>query len=65
MAQYITIERLRKLDESLGYLNEFTNITDVRIGKSLEDVDVEKTALLKELAALNVRRFEVIRDLLK
>lgn len=66
MAKYITLPRLRSLQESLGYLNDFRGIAeDVLIGESLMDYDVAKTEQLEELAKINRRRAELIEEILK
>lgn len=61
---YLPLEEAKARHEVFNYLDTFER-TDVCIGESLEDFDKEKTALLRELGAINARRREILEELLK
>lgn len=60
--RYRSIEDLRRLQECIGFLENFDQVNSV-VGQSLESPDVEKSKLLRELATLNKRRRELIDQL--
>lgn len=60
---YLPLEEARGAQETFGYLETFDR-TDTCIGNSLEDYDEEKTALLRELGAINKRRLEILNELM-
>ena len=62
--KYITVERMKSLEESISWLSNHTN-ENVVIGESLSQIDIVRTKLLQELATINLRRKEIIADLMQ
>lgn len=62
----IDIERLRRLEASIGFLRNYTTPIDEdhHIGPDIKTEDVELTKLFKELGNLNIRRNEIIEKLM-
>lgn len=60
---FLPLKKARNAQETFGYLEMFVR-TDTCIGNSLEDFDEEKTALLRELGAINKRRLEILNELM-
>ena len=64
--QFITHNRLKSLQDSIGWLNNVkTDDTLYLVGESIKDFDASFTALLTELRALNTRREIIIKQLTK
>jgi len=65
MKSYIPIERVRALQESIGWLNtyESDNISECHIGPNINTIDVRETKLLRELGLINKRRKQIIFEL--
>ena len=63
--QFITLDRLRKLQESMGWLDIYTNDIDSinHVGNDIDTVSVRETNLLYELGNINLRRKQIISEL--
>ena len=63
--QFITLERLQKLQESTGWLDVYTNDTNSvdHVGNNINTVSVRETNLLYELGNINLRRKQIISEL--
>lgn len=61
--KHIDIERLRRLEKSIGFLSVYKTPDDEvhHIGPNNETEDIELTKLFKELGEINIRRDEIIR----
>ena len=64
--KYIPIERLRRLHESINFLDNYkpTEGEIHHIGNNINDIDVKNTKLLQELGELNIRKEKIINSLL-
>lgn len=67
--KFLPIEKIRLLEEVIGWLSEYKNdLPDEEthvVGESLEEVDFELTVLLRELGELNIRRQQIIDQLMR
>ena len=65
--KFLTIERLKILDEGFNYLEHYTTPTDEihHVGPNINTEDVQKTKLLRELGKINLRRTQIINELLE
>lgn len=63
---YLPLERLQKLQESVGFLDSYkTNPNEIHhIGPNINTENMTETNLLRELGKLNVRREEIIKQLM-
>lgn len=65
--KFLTLERVRKLEETIGFLTHYrpTEGEVHVIGTSLEEVDEKHTRLLKRLGELNVEREKILKELME
>ena len=63
--KFLSLEKLLKLEETLGYLSTYLPVPDEKhvIGESVTNIDVELTKLFKELGEINSRRFDIIKKI--
>jgi len=64
--RYITIERIKILQEGFGFLDQYITPPDGEIhhiGPNINTEDVNNTNLLRELGDINKRREEIIKKL--
>lgn len=63
---YLTLERVKKLQESIGYLYNYKTPSDEihHIGCNINCEDMEETRLLRELGKINIRREQIIAHLM-
>lgn len=66
MKKCIEIERLRRLQTSIGFLDSYkTPVDEVHhIGANINTENVKKTKLLRELGRINLRREVIIKSLM-
>lgn len=66
MKKFIEISRLQNLQDSIGYLDNYTTPTDEihHIGPNINTENVTETNLLRELGRINLRRMEIINILM-
>ena len=65
---YLQIERIKELHKTFGFLYKYITPSgdDIHhIGPNINTEDANKTELLRELGKINVRREQIINDLLK
>lgn len=64
--QYIELERLQRLQNSINYLDSYQSIEGVEhhIGPNINTENVKETNLLRELGKINVRRNNIIDELM-
>lgn len=62
-SKFITVDRLKSLQESIGFLDTYKKSSNEThwIKNEDESEDVERTILLSELGDLNSRRDELIK----
>jgi hypothetical protein len=67
MKKFLTIEKIKTLEEGFNWLSEYkTPKEDVHhIGPNVNTEDVYETKLLRELGKINVRKEQIITELLK
>jgi hypothetical protein len=65
--KHIDIERLRKLEKSIGFLSKYVTPDNQihHIGPNINTVNVTETKLLHELGEINKRRNSIIEQLTK
>ena len=69
--KFISLERLQSLEKSIGFVSDYKHSPKLKgvrhvVGSSVkpEDRDSEATMLLRELGQLNLRREEIIKQLM-
>lgn len=65
--KFLTLERARKLEETIGFLTHYTPIEgEVHvIGTTLEETDERFTQLLTRLGELNVEREKILKKFME
>ena len=63
---YLTLERVKQLQESIGFLNDYKTPSDEihHVGPNINTMNVEETKLLRELGEINIRREQIIKHLM-
>lgn len=67
--KFLPLKKIRLLEEAIGWLSSYkNNLPDEEthvVGESLEEVDLKSTLLLRELGELNIRRQQIIDQLMR
>lgn len=67
MKKFITIEKIKILEEGFGWLSNYKTPKEEihHIGPNINTEYIYETKLLKELGEINVRKEQIINELLK